>query len=31
MLEIDFVAIGTDLANDQPLTEKHRDHALRGD
>ena len=31
MLEIGFVAIGTDLANDQPLTEKHRDHALRGD
>jgi mRNA interferase YafQ len=27
----DFVAIITALANDQPLAEKHRDHALAGD
>ena len=30
-LASDFVAIVTDLANDQPLAEKHRDHALNGD
>jgi len=30
-LEDDFVAIVTALANDQPLDEKHRDHALTGD
>lgn len=29
-LAIDFVAVVTDLANDQPLPEKHRDHALTG-
>jgi mRNA interferase YafQ len=27
----DFVSILTTLANDQPLAEKHRDHALTGD
>jgi len=27
----DFMAIITALANDQPLAEKHRDHALTGD
>ncbi len=27
----DFVAIIKDLANDQPLAEKQRDHALTGD
>lgn len=27
----EFVAIVTALANDQPLAEKHRDHALIGD
>ncbi len=30
-LKSDFVAIVTQLANDQPLAEKHRDHALGGD
>ncbi|MFA0965259.1 MULTISPECIES: type II toxin-antitoxin system YafQ family toxin [Pseudomonas syringae group] len=30
-LAIDFRAIITTLANDQPLAEKHRDHALTGD
>jgi mRNA interferase YafQ len=30
-LESDFIAIVTALANDQPLAEKHRDHALMGD
>lgn len=30
-LASDFVAIVTSLANDQPLAEKHRDHALTGD
>ena len=30
-LASDFVAIVTDLANDQSLAEKHRDHALTGD
>ncbi|RML44797.1 Toxin [Pseudomonas savastanoi pv. glycinea] len=30
-LAIDFMAIITTLANDQPLAEKHRDHALTGD
>lgn len=27
----DFVAIVTFLANDQPLADKHRDHALTGE
>jgi mRNA interferase YafQ len=27
----DFIAMITALANDQPLAEKHRDHALAGD
>jgi addiction module RelE/StbE family toxin len=30
-LQSDFVAIVTALTNDQPLAEKHRDHALTGD
>lgn len=30
-LEVDFVAIATLLANDQPLPERHRDHPLSGD
>jgi mRNA interferase YafQ len=30
-LESDFVALVTALANDQPLAEKHRDHALTGE
>ena len=30
-LKNDFVAIVSVLANDQPLAEKHRDHALTGD
>ena len=30
-LQNDFVAIIAALANDQPLAEKHRDHALTGD
>ena len=30
-LQSDFVAIATASANDQPLAEKHRDHALTGD
>ena len=30
-LAIDFMAIVTDLANDQPLPEKCRDHALSND
>jgi len=30
-LASDFMAIVTALANDQPLAEKHRDHALTGD
>lgn len=30
-LEGDFVPIVMALANDQPLAEKHRDHALSGD
>ena len=30
-LASDFVAIVTALANDQPLADKHRDHALTGD
>ena len=30
-LQSDFIAIITALANDQPLAEKHRDHALTGD
>jgi mRNA interferase YafQ len=30
-LASEFVAIVTALANDQPLAEKHRDHALIGD
>ena len=31
ILASDFVAIVTALANDQPLAEKHRDHALTGE
>jgi mRNA interferase YafQ len=31
VLETDFVAVLKTLANDQPLDEKYRDHALRGD
>lgn len=27
-LESDFIGVLTTLANDQPLAEKHRDHAL---
>ena len=30
-LEHDFIEVVTALANDQPLAEKHRDHALSGD
>ena len=30
-LDGDFIAIVTALANDQPLADKHRDHALGGD
>jgi mRNA interferase YafQ len=30
-LERDFIEVVTALANDQPLAEKHRDHALSGD
>ena len=30
-LQRDFVTIVSRLANDQPLAEKHRDHALTGD
>jgi mRNA interferase YafQ len=30
-LAVDFVAIATLLANDQPLPERHRDHPLSGD
>jgi mRNA interferase YafQ len=30
-LERNFIEIVTTLANDQPLAEKHRDHALTGD
>lgn len=30
-LQREFVAIVSALANDQPLAEKHRDHALTGD
>lgn len=30
-LESDFIAVVTALANDQPLAEKHRDHALAGE
>jgi len=30
-LESDFTAILMALANDQPLAEKHRDHALTGE
>jgi mRNA interferase YafQ len=30
-LERDFIGVVTALANDQPLAEKHRDHALSGD
>ena len=29
-LESDFIAVLTALANDRPLAEKHRDHALTG-
>lgn len=29
-LQLDFVSIIADLANDQPLPEKYRDHALTG-
>lgn len=29
-LASDFTAVITSLANDQPLAEKHRDHALTG-
>jgi mRNA interferase YafQ len=29
-LEGDFIAVLTALANDRPLAEKHRDHALTG-
>lgn len=31
VLQSDFVAIVATLANDQPLADKHRDHALTGD
>lgn len=30
-LQSDFVAVVSALANDQPLAEKYRDHALAGD
>jgi mRNA interferase YafQ len=30
-LQSDFVSIVEALANDQPLADKHRDHALSGD
>ncbi len=30
-LQGDFIAIISTLANDQPLPQKHRDHALTGD
>jgi mRNA interferase YafQ len=30
-LQVGFVTIIAALANDQPLAEKHRDHALTGD
>ncbi len=30
-LEADFIDVATKLANDQPLTKKHRDHLLTGD
>ena len=30
-LEHDFIEVVAALANDQPLAEKHRDHALIGD
>jgi len=30
-LERDFIEVVVALANDQPLAEKHRDHALIGD
>ena len=30
-LQLDFVSIIADLANDQPLPEKYRDHALTGE
>ena len=30
-LERDFIAVVTRLADDQPLTEKHRDHSLTGE
>ena len=30
-LQSDFVAVISALAKDQPLAEKHRDHALTGD
>lgn len=30
-LQRDFVTIVSMLANDQPLADKHRDHALTGD
>jgi mRNA interferase YafQ len=30
-LEMDFIDVVSALANDQPLPEKHRDHALTGD
>ena len=30
-LESDLIGVLTTLANDQPLAEKHRDHALSGD
>lgn len=30
-LASDFIAVITSLANDQPLTDKYRDHALIGD
>ena len=30
-LASDFIAVVTALANNQPLAEKHRDHALTGD
>lgn len=29
-LESDFIAVITALANDEPLAERHRDHALTG-
>lgn len=30
-LNVDFIAVVTTLANDKPLVEKYRDHALSGD